>query len=191
MHTAQDGEPAGSLSYETDPLVRIDLTTYTRLARSTSSDRRVIAMDLHEIARQLSHVKWRDDTFMARCPAHEDRTPSLSGKAGDDGRVLLHCLAGCRTADVLSEIGLSFRDLYPTPLTVTTPTLRSSPSTPTTYDYRDVDGTFLTQIVRWADKSFYSQSKPDGEHWIKKAADKRVPYRLPDLVSVHGLDCRG
>ena len=29
MHTAQDGEPAGSLSYETDPLVRIDLTTYT------------------------------------------------------------------------------------------------------------------------------------------------------------------
>jgi hypothetical protein len=29
MHTAQDGEPAGSLSYETDPLVRIDLTTYS------------------------------------------------------------------------------------------------------------------------------------------------------------------
>ena len=31
MHTAQDGEPAGSLSYETDPLVRIDLTTYNRV----------------------------------------------------------------------------------------------------------------------------------------------------------------
>ncbi len=29
MHTAQDGEPAGSLSYETGALVRIDLTTYT------------------------------------------------------------------------------------------------------------------------------------------------------------------
>ena len=29
MHTAQDGESAGSLSYETGALVRIDLTTYT------------------------------------------------------------------------------------------------------------------------------------------------------------------
>jgi len=139
-------------------------------------------MDIYEIARQLSYVRWQGDTFMARCPAHEDQTPSLSGKSGDDGRTLLKCHAGCKTEDVLSEIDLSFRDLYPTPLTATTPTLRSSPSTPTTYDYCDVDATFLTQIVRGADKSFYAQSKPDGEHWIQKAANKRVPYRLPDLV---------
>ena len=133
-------------------------------------------MDLHEIARQLSHVTWRGDTFMARCPAHEDRTPSLSGKSGNDGRTLLKCHAGCQTEDVLSELGLSFRALYPTPATVTTPTLRSAPSMPTTYDYRDVDGTLLHQVVRGADKSFRQRSPGSGSNeWVWKASGRRVP----------------
>jgi hypothetical protein len=139
-------------------------------------------MDLHEIARQLSHVKWQGDTFVARCPAHEDRTPSLSGKSGNDGRTLLKCHAGCKTEDVLSEIGLSFRDLYPTPLTATTPTLRSSPSTPTTYDYRDESGTLLYQKVRLQPKSFRLR-RPDGQDgWIYNLDGTcRVLYRLNEL----------
>ena len=38
---------------------------------------------------------------MAKCPAHEDRTASLSINTGDDGRVLLKCHAGCSTDDIL------------------------------------------------------------------------------------------
>lgn len=50
----------------------------------------------------------------ARCPAHEDRSPSLSIR--DDGeRVLLHCFAGCDPTDVLTAVGLAWRDLYPDP----------------------------------------------------------------------------
>ena len=52
-------------------------------------------------------------TWMARCPAHEDRTPSLSIAAGDDGRVLLHCWAGCRTRDIVAALGLQWSDLFP------------------------------------------------------------------------------
>jgi len=33
--------------------------------------------------------------FKARCPVHDDRTPSLSIGTGRNGIVLLHCHAGC------------------------------------------------------------------------------------------------
>jgi len=51
--------------------------------------------------------------YLARCPAHDDRSPSLAIKDGDDGRVLIHCFAGCETEDVLSAIGLTFSDVMP------------------------------------------------------------------------------
>jgi DNA primase len=34
-------------------------------------------------------------TWLACCPAHEDRSPSMSVRELDDGRVLVHCFAGC------------------------------------------------------------------------------------------------
>ncbi len=56
-----------------------------------------------------------DRSWMACCPAHEDRTPSLSISAGDDGRVLLNCFAGCGVEAVLAALGLELSDLYVTP----------------------------------------------------------------------------
>ena len=55
------------------------------------------------------------ESWMACCPAHEDRTPSLSISAGDDGRVLLNCFAGCGVEAVLAALGLDLSDLYVTP----------------------------------------------------------------------------
>jgi len=51
--------------------------------------------------------------FIARCPCHDDRSPSLAIRECDDGRVLLHCFAGCETEDVLAALGLSFPDVMP------------------------------------------------------------------------------
>jgi hypothetical protein len=50
---------------------------------------------------------------LARCPAHEDREPSLSLREMDDGRILLHCFSGCHAVDVLSAIGLEWPDVMP------------------------------------------------------------------------------
>ncbi len=58
--------------------------------------------------RETGHKK-----YVARCPAHEDRSPSLAIKDCGDGRVLIHCFAGCETEDVLSAVGLTFADLMP------------------------------------------------------------------------------
>ena len=55
----------------------------------------------------------RGDSFMAQCPAHDDRTPSLSVSAGENGRALLHCFAGCELEQILAALGLDFPDLFP------------------------------------------------------------------------------
>jgi hypothetical protein len=54
--------------------------------------------------------------WVARCPAHDDRTPSLSIRELDDGRILLHCFAGCAAAEVLAAAGLELSDLFPEPI---------------------------------------------------------------------------
>jgi putative DNA primase/helicase len=40
--------------------------------------------------------------WMARCPAHDDRAPSLSIRDTDDGKVLVRCHAGCGQEQVIS-----------------------------------------------------------------------------------------
>jgi len=51
--------------------------------------------------------------WIARCPAHGDRTPSLAIREIDDGRVLIHCFGGCSAPDVLAAVGLEMDALFP------------------------------------------------------------------------------
>lgn len=51
--------------------------------------------------------------WSARCPAHDDKGPSLSVKETPDGRVLLHCFAGCEVSDVIGGLGLDVSELFP------------------------------------------------------------------------------
>ncbi len=55
--------------------------------------------------------------WVAKCPAHGDRSPSLTIRAEDDGRILVHCFAGCSAVDVMGALGLAMTDLFPEPLT--------------------------------------------------------------------------
>jgi CHC2 zinc finger len=52
-------------------------------------------------------------TWTACCPAHQDKSPSLSIRETDDGRVLLHCFSGCDVESILEAVGLTFDDLFP------------------------------------------------------------------------------
>lgn len=65
----------------------------------------------------LTHLeKVRDHgggQFTALCPAHEDKSPSLSVKVDTDGFTLLHCFAGCTPEEVVNAVGMELRDLYP------------------------------------------------------------------------------
>jgi hypothetical protein len=42
--------------------------------------------------------------YMARCPAHDDQNPSLSITDSSDGKILMHCHAGCSQHDVINAL---------------------------------------------------------------------------------------
>jgi hypothetical protein len=50
--------------------------------------------------------------WMACCPAHEDRSPSLAVR-DDAGKILIKCFAGCGTGDVVAAVGMELADLMP------------------------------------------------------------------------------
>lgn len=52
-------------------------------------------------------------SWLARCPAHEDKSPSLTVREMDDGRVLLHCFAGCDFDAVIGAVGIPVEALFP------------------------------------------------------------------------------
>lgn len=53
------------------------------------------------------------DRWLSRCPAHEDRSPSLSIREGDGGAILVHCFGGCEPAAIVEALGLRLADLFP------------------------------------------------------------------------------
>lgn len=53
------------------------------------------------------------DRWMACCPAHNDKSPSLSIRECSDGRVLVHCWTGCGATEILEAVGLEFDALFP------------------------------------------------------------------------------
>ena len=59
----------------------------------------------------LDRVRPTSKGFLARCPAHPDRSPSLSITEGD-GRVLVHCFAGCPVEEIVGALGLRVGDLF-------------------------------------------------------------------------------
>ena len=60
--------------------------------------------NLDSILSRLKNVRRVKDGWTACCPAHDDRRASLSISVGDDGRVLLHCHAGCNVENVASRV---------------------------------------------------------------------------------------
>lgn len=115
-----------------------------------------------------------------QCPAHEDRTASLSISAGRDGRALLKCHAGCELESILGALGLTVGDISPE---------RDEPKrkrrVKAIYPYVDESGTLLYEAVRFEPKDF-RQRRPDptakdGYAWNLNGT-RRVLYRLPEVL---------
>ncbi len=65
----------------------------------------------------LSHLdkvrRTGPDRWIACCPAHDDKGPSLAIRETDDGRVLVHCFAGCSVHEVIGAVGIDLSTLFP------------------------------------------------------------------------------
>ena len=69
------------------------------------------------VEKLLTHLKGvrrvGDGRWIARCPAHDDRAPSLSVREMADERVLIHCHAQCDPASIVGAVDMTLADLFP------------------------------------------------------------------------------
>ena len=76
-------------------------------ANETSSQVDTILSKLNKV-RKTGQGRW-----LACCPAHDDKSPSLAIRKTDDGTVLMHCFAGCDIASITTALGLDPSQLFP------------------------------------------------------------------------------
>ena len=135
-------------------------------------------MNALEILSHFEQVRRVGDEWSARCPAHEDRKPSLSIRE-EGGKILLHCHAGCSVESVLEAAALRMVDLFDDSLEA---------HIAATYAYCDEGGTLLFEVVRYEPKGF-KQRRPDGNggwNWNLNGV-RRVPYRLPEVLKAKSV----
>lgn len=135
-------------------------------------------LSIDELLLKLSAVKAIPNGWEARCPAHEDTTPSLGVSIGRNGALLLNCRAGCTFSSICHALGLT-----PADLRAPTAVPKEIPRITATYDYRDTTGAVRFQAVRFTPKDF-RQRRPDGSGgWVWKMDGViKIPYRLNELL---------
>lgn len=153
------------------------------------------------------------DEWASRCPAHKDRRPSLSARVAADGRLLLHCFAGCDFRSIFVALGLhdptnpAWRFSAPGPRSATNPAPPAAftrPSFPTAEDaaaalrrhygepaaswsYHDPAGAHVGMVLRWntpTGKIIRPVSRVGGGRWaIAAMLEPRPLYKLETLAS--------
>lgn len=53
------------------------------------------------------------DSWLACCPAHADKRPSMSIREVEDGRILVHCFAGCSFEEIAQASGADLDEFFP------------------------------------------------------------------------------
>jgi hypothetical protein len=130
---------------------------------------------------KLDRVQKTADGFTARCPAHEDNSPSLSLGYGTKHPVILTCFAGCDPDDILKAIGLEWKDLS-APRDEDRKRQGKS-SIIATYDYTDEAGAMIYQVCRLEPKSFRQRRPAPNGEWIWSLKGTRmVVYQLPKVI---------
>jgi len=141
-------------------------------------------MNAEEILARLKGVRRNGSGWMALCPAHADKNPSLSVKQ-EDGSLLLHCFAGCTVEEICGALGIELSELFSDKT--------ATPRMVAAYNYDDEKSTLLYQVVRYDPKGF-RQRRPDGKGgwtWNLNGV-RRVLYRLPEVLAAESvLVCEG
>jgi putative DNA primase/helicase len=141
---------------------------------------------------QLGGVRRSGTAWMARCPAHEDRHASLAVAAGDDGRALLTCHAGCTTEAVVAAIGLGMADLFPRTNGAAGPARPAPPQArdrETRYRVRMADGSLSTERIEHgrldrADGSKRIRWERDGRKGLAGVSPSSFAlYRIDDVAA--------
>ena len=122
---------------------------------------------------KLEKVKPTGNGIEGLCPAHDDKSPSLTASFTKD-KILFKCQAGCSFESVVSALGMEENQFFVQEEKTKSKTIEA------VYRYEDKDGTHVMDVVRFNPKDFRPR-RPDGK-WSLEGVT-RVPYRLPQMLA--------
>jgi hypothetical protein len=121
---------------------------------------------------KLEKVKPTTNGIEALCPAHEDKSPSLTASHTPE-KILFKCQAGCTFENIISALGMEESEFFYHEEKVQTKRITA------TYRYEDQNSKHVMNVIRFEPKDFRPQ-RPDGKYSLEGV--ERVPYRLPQLL---------
>lgn len=160
---------------------------------------------LAEVLSRLQGVKQHGARWAARCPAHEDKHPSLSVGVGKQGQVLLYCHAGCDTKAILLALDITYPDLWPANGETTSRVPAPPDATALSWEMavaracsgRDCQGVWIYRLADGSDhmavlridlgdgaKSYRQLSATSGSRWRLGAPTPPRPlFMLPEVLA--------
>jgi len=133
---------------------------------------------INDILALLGKVKKiNSNEYQAKCPAHDDKVPSLHIRQNEN-KILLNCKAGCTNEGIVEALGLTMSDLF-----------LDSEQHPTgeptdIFPYHNLDGSVGYVIKRFLNlpngKKVFEAYMPDGTKGIGDTP--RILYRLPEVI---------
>lgn len=129
-------------------------------------------MSVDVILSRLEKVrKTGSQSWTARCPAHKDKSPSLSVRELSDGMVLVHCHALCGIEKIVSTLGIEMDELFPEkPSTWQSPQRRGFPAA----DVLECITSEMTVVVVAARQVADGQPLADGDRKRLLTAIERI-----------------
>ena len=109
--------------------------------------------ELEKALSKLEGIKKIHGGYQAKCPCHEDRHQSLS-IAEKDGKLMLYCHAGCSFENIIRTLNIS-RERE-----------NNAPIITAIYDYTDLEGKLLYQVIRYHPKNFKQRRPDENGGWI-------------------------
>lgn len=162
-------------------------------------------MKLEQFLPLIKHVRRNGASCMGLCPAHPDKNQSLSIRERN-GKILLHCFAGCSVEAICTALGISVRDLFThggnqdsknqdSEWGSTWPDGAALGKPVAVYAYCDEAGALLFQVGRFEriknderEKTFRQRQPGRGGRWIASIEGvRRVLYRLPDVLKAKSV----
>ena len=168
-------------------------------------------MKVEDLLSRLDKVKvGLNDSWKARCPAHLDKTPSLTITVRPtDNAILLHCFGGCPHEAVMEALDLVDADLFNNNGTTPPPRPKDTGRKPQepkakTQAYPTIEAAIQavqgTHVATWdytpsfcvarfntADGKTFRPFHHDPDGWRQGDPDGKLPlYRLPELMQSEG-----
>ena len=149
-------------------------------------------MTYDEILSRFKVKRSYRDKAQCICPSHNDKESSLTISKGEKGTVV-HCHAGCETADILGAVGLSLKDLFDDDPIQTGERWRAyvegreKRKIEDVYKYVDLNGNYAFTRIRLSGKKFI-YGIMDGDRFnygLKGKSRKSIPAVFCD--SLRGL----